>query len=104
MELRPIRPEERALIEHLLSFVKQGNRFKIPQEVGKLGDDGIKLSTRGEHKDDLVEADYKDSDRRDVVITLTINQYDELYELDFWKTDFSSLQAYPEPKNVKRAK
>src|SRR5436305_1912821 len=101
MAPRPIRPEERALIEHLLGLIKGGNRYRIPQEVDNLGDTGIQLSSRGEHADDLVEADYKDTDGRDVLITLTTNQYDELYELDIWKTDFSPLQRYPEPDKVK---
>lgn len=103
MELRPIKAEERALIEHLLGFLKNGDRYMIPQEVGNLGEVGIQLSSRGEHKDDLVEADYKDSDGREVFITLTINQYDELFELDFWKTDFSSMKVYPAPDKVKRS-
>jgi hypothetical protein len=101
MALRPIKPEERALLAHLLSLAKGGNRYTIPQEVEKLGDTGIQLSSRGEHANDLVEADYKDTDGRDVFITLTTNQYDELYELDIWKTDFSPLQCYPEPGKVK---
>src|SRR5947208_419392 len=103
MALRPLRPEERALIEHLLSLVQGGLRYKIPQEVDNLGDTGIQLSSSGEHADDLVEADYKDTDGRDVLITLTTNQHDELYELDIWKADFSPLQRYPEPDKVKRS-
>ena len=106
MALRPIRQEERALIEHLLGLLKPGHRYKIPEEVENLGDGGtgsIQLSSRGEHAADLVEADYKDADGRDVLITLSANQYDELYDLDMWKTDFSSLQHYPEPGKVKRS-
>jgi hypothetical protein len=101
MALRPIKAEERRLIELLLRLVKAGDRYAIPQEVQKLGDTGIQLSLRGEHANDLVEADYQDVDGRDVLITLTTNQYDELYELDIWKTDFSDLQHYPEPDKVK---
>lgn len=103
MALRPIRPEERTLIEHLLGFVKEGHRYSIPREVENLGDTGIQLSPRGEHAQDLVEADYKDADGREVLITLTTNQYDELYELDLWKTNFSPLLHYPEPDKVKRS-
>jgi hypothetical protein len=101
MALRPIRPEERTLIEHLLSLVKGGQRYKIPEEVENLGETGVQLSSRGEHANDLVEADYKDTDGRDVLITLTTNQHDELYELDIWKTDFSPLQRYPMPDKVR---
>src|ERR1044072_2140005 len=101
MARRPIRPEEQALIAHLLTLAKGGQRYKIPQEVENLGDTGIQLSARGEHANDLIEADYKDTDGRDVLITLTTNQHDELYELDIWKTDFSELRQYPEPGKVR---
>jgi hypothetical protein len=104
MALRPIRPEERALIKHLLSFLERGDRYKIPEQVENLteaGMGGIQLSQRGEHTADIVEADYKDTDGREVLITLTTNQYDELYDLDLWKTDFNPLQRYPEPDKVK---
>jgi hypothetical protein len=104
MALRPIREDERALIKHLLSLVKGGSRYQIPEEVANLtegGMGGIQLATRGEHTADIVEADYKDTDGRDVLITLTMNQYDELFDLDIWKADFSSLQRYPTPDKVK---
>jgi hypothetical protein len=100
MSLRPIKPEERALIQHLLGFLKDGQRYSIPEEVEALGDGAIQLSSRGEHTADLVEADYKDADGRDVYITLSINQFDELYDLDLWKVDFNPLQQYPEPGKV----
>ena len=103
MALRPIKQEERALIEHLLGLLKGGHRYQIPEEVEALGDTGIQLSSRGEHTADLVEADYKDADGREVVITLSANQYDELYDLDIWKEDFSALQHYPEPGKIRRS-
>jgi hypothetical protein len=104
MALRAIRPQERELIRHLLSLVKGGDRYQIPEEVENLtGTEmgGIQLSSRGEHSADLVEADYKDTDGRDVLITLTTNQFNELYDMDIWKADFSELQRYPEPAKVK---
>ena len=104
MALRPIKSEERALIGHLLSLLKSGHQYHIPEEVETLGDPasgGLQLTSRGEHTTDLVEADYKDADGRDVVITLSTNQYNELYDLDIWKTDFSALRRYPEPDMVK---
>lgn len=101
MALRPISAEERALIEHLLRLVKGGQRYAIPQEVENMGETTIQLSQKGEHAADLVEADYKDADGRDVVITLSVNEHDELYDLDIWKADFSALKRYPEPDKVK---
>jgi len=101
MALRPIKQEERVLIEHLLSLRKEGKRYQVPGEVENLGDSAIQLSSKGEHTVDLVEAEYKDTDGRQVLITLSANQFNELYDLDIWKTDFSSLQQYPIPAMVK---
>lgn len=100
MALRPTKPEEHALIRHLLSFLKEGHRYKIPEEVENLGETAIQLSSRGEHFADLVEADYKDRDGREVLITLSVNQFDELFDLEMWKSDFSSIQRYPEAELV----
>jgi len=101
MALRPIRDEERILIEHLLHLRKDAKRYQIPGEVENVGEGAIQLSPRGDHAADLVEAEYKDTDGRQVLITLSANQFDELYDLDIWKTDFSSLQQYPLPAKVK---
>lgn len=106
MVLRAIKPEEKALIEHLLQLANQTDRYSIPEQVADMNDGGmggVQLSSRGEHKDDLVEADCEDSDRCDVFISLTTNQYDELFELDIWREDFATLKRYPEPDNVQLA-
>lgn len=95
MALRPIKPEEHALIKHLLGFLNDGKQYRIPEEVENQGETVIQLSSKGEHAADLVEADYKDADGREVLITLSINQFDDLYDLDMWKSDFSSIQRYP---------
>ena len=104
MALRPIKPEEQSLIAHLLSLVNEGSRYAIPQEVQNMGNAGtgsIQLSSRGDYAANLVEGDYKDADGRDVLITLSTNEYDELYDLDIWKADFSRLAQFPEPEKVK---
>jgi hypothetical protein len=42
-------------------------------------------------------------DQDGVMVSITINtdQHGELYELDFWKTNFSPLSRYPEPSQVR---
>jgi len=45
----------------------------------------------------LVEAEYVDDDGVLVSIAFNLDQKGEPYELDFWKVDFSALQRYPEP-------
>ena len=97
---RPLRPEEKALIEHLLTKVPGGKKYAIPEEAGSLGEYGLQLSDRGEHAEDLVEATFIDEDRRAVYLTLTANDRGELYELDIWKVDFSPLRRYPVPAGL----
>jgi hypothetical protein len=100
MALRPIKPEEKALIEHLLQHIPNGKRYAIPDEVENMGEYGVLLSKKGEHSLDLIEAEYIDEDRRSVLITLTANQHGELFELDIWKTDFNPLRRYPTPDKI----
>jgi hypothetical protein len=103
MSRRPIKNEEKVLIERLLKSIPDGHRFAIPAEVENLGgggSGGIQLAARGEYSEDLVEASYADEDGRTVFITLTVNEFKELYELDLWKVDFSSLIKYPGPADI----
>ncbi|GAB4091549.1 DUF6984 family protein [Flaviaesturariibacter terrae] len=100
---RPIKPEERLLIEHLVSLAPGGRSYAIPGEVENLGEGGlggIQLSGRGT-PEDLVEASYRDEDGKSVLLTLTVNEHGELYDLDIWKMDFSPLLRYPTPDRVR---
>lgn len=45
----------------------------------------------------LVEVRYIDCDRIPVSIALNVDQHGRLYEMDFWKVDFSPLKRYPKP-------
>lgn len=44
---------------------------------------------------ELAKATYVDEDGALVTIALNLDQYGDLFELDFWKVDFSSLIRYP---------
>jgi len=52
----------------------------------------------------LGEASARDSDGVPVFITVIADQFDKLYEIDIWKTDFSRLAAMPEPETLVTAK
>jgi len=43
----------------------------------------------------LAEAQYVDVDNILVIITIYKDYFDNLYEVDFWKVDFSPLIKYP---------
>jgi hypothetical protein len=42
-----------------------------------------------------VEARYTDSDKIPVLISINLDEEGRLFELDFWKVDFSPLKRYP---------
>ena len=46
----------------------------------------------------LAEAQYTDEDGIPVSIVVNADKNNELYELDFWKVDFSPLRRYPKPE------
>jgi len=48
----------------------------------------------------LVEAKYVDSDGVLVSIAVNADNHGQLFELDFWKVDFSPLKRYPKPSDV----
>ncbi len=48
----------------------------------------------------LVEAQYLDSDGVLVSITVNADNHGRLFELDFWKVDFSPLRRYPTPSEL----
>jgi hypothetical protein len=51
--------------------------------------------------DAIAEAEYIDEDGVLVSIALNVDRDGELYEVDFWKVDFSPLQRYPRASEIK---
>ncbi|MGN6645958.1 MAG: DUF6984 family protein [Cytophaga sp.] len=103
---RPIRKEEKILVEFLLSKIDQADHtYTIPEEVEEYGAPGmgsINLNNPNtdQYDSDLIQAEYTDADKIPVVISLTKDQNNQLLDLDFWKSDFSKLVAYPDPKDL----
>jgi hypothetical protein len=48
----------------------------------------------------IAEATYVDADGITVSIELSVDEAGRLFELDFWKVDFSPLRLYPSPELV----
>lgn len=102
---RPIRQNERVLIEFLLSKLNL-NPTDYPiddlvdeYEGGKMG--SISLGGNPDaYGGDLIQAEYIDSDGTPVVITLTRDESGRLLDLDFWKVDFTKLLVYPNPTDL----
>jgi hypothetical protein len=49
----------------------------------------------------LITAEYIDADNVQVFITLNVNTAGKLFELDIFKGDFSPLNEYPKPHELK---
>ena len=105
---RPLRQEEGALIRFLLAGLYSPeilDPILKDSRVTDLQDGGmgsIRFVGGGPSKfsNEMVEAQYRDRD--DVLVSIAINSGDhgELFELDFWKVDFSPLKRYPNPSDV----
>ena len=106
MNHRKIRENERQLIFFLLEKLGLNpEKYPINEDVeeyegGKMGSISMGSPEISLYKDDLIQANYIDSDGVSVVITLTQNTDNQLLDLDFWKVDFSKLLAYPTPEGL----
>jgi len=105
---RPLREEERELIRSLLSRVSASATLENILATSLVADmdDGGMGSIRFVHSKPrsfgkrLAEADYVDSDGGLVSIALNADSKGQLFELDFWKVDFSPLRRYPKPSDL----
>ncbi len=108
-QARSLRDAEKALLTALLSTHPDFHRFVEEIATAKVNDmsDGgmgsVEFIVPGKRSmgATLVEADYVDSDGVLVSIAVSADDRGGLYELDFWKTDFSPLNQYPRPEFVK---
>ena len=108
MQQRPIKKQERLLIQHLLELADGRKDFELPQIVFDLDDDGLQTirlcsDLQACYLHDLIQAKYLDDDNILVLITLTISNTNELYELEFWKVYSHKLITYPSPEKVKHS-
>ena len=105
---RPLREEELVLIRSLHTGVYPAKALECALETSCVMDmqDGGMGSIRfiGDEPHSfgkaLVEAQYLDSDGVLVSIAVNVDKNGQLFELDFWKVDFSPLRRYPKPSDV----
>jgi hypothetical protein len=103
--VRPIRAEERILIEFLLYQLKLKiedypyNTEVEEYEGGIMGSIGLG-KPNAVYQRDLVQVRYVDVDGIPVIITMTLDENKQLLDLDFWKEDFSKLLVYPTPEKI----
>lgn len=105
---RPLRPEESALIRTLLHGVCPEAALEsalttssvVDMQDGGMGSIRFISSEPQSFGKALVEAQYLDSDGVLVSIAVNADKHGELFELDFWKVDFSPLGRYPKPSDI----
>lgn len=100
---RPLRHEEYILLNALLSNYSPylGGKLKdicvADMQDGQMG--SICVATNSNEKRQFgrtfLEAEYVDIDEVLVKISINLDNEGKLYEVDFWKVDFSPLKRYP---------
>jgi len=101
--MRELSKDEETLIIFLLA--KSGNNIAIPQtaitmndsDMGSITFDFNGMETRFEQ---IAGGEFLDEDGVLVDFELTVNSKGELFELDFWKVDFSKLLCFPKPNRI----
>lgn len=48
----------------------------------------------------ISQAEFVDEDGVAVSVTISVDQYGDLYELDVWKVDFSPLKRWPKTEDI----
>lgn len=106
-EPRPLRKEEHDLIVSLLSKaqVEAADTVNDADRVTDMADGrmgGIRFIRPDQRHfgKELARGEYLDSDGILVSVALNSDNHGDLFELDFWKVDFSPLKRYPRPEDL----
>lgn len=106
---RPLREKEAVLIRKLVSGTPfEGKVLRqlseaIVQDMpdGGMGSVHFHKNSTEERKlgKEIAEGSFRDADGVLVSVTLNLDQFGDLFELDIWKVDFSPLVGYPGPED-----
>jgi hypothetical protein len=105
---RAILPRERALLAALLDLSQEAldawlsGSVVIDMDDGGMGSIQFVRESRPERSLGacIAQAEFIDSDGVLVNIVVNLDHLGDLYELDFWKVDFSQLLSYPVPSQL----
>ncbi|WP_425127984.1 DUF6984 family protein [Burkholderia gladioli] len=105
VRVRSLKDNERALLTALIAGRPRaeellGSLANVRvEEMNDGGMGGLRFCTsdaRPRRLDvQLVEKEFIDSDGVPIMVAVNLDEYGELYELDIWKVDFSSLKRFP---------
>ncbi len=106
---RRLRENERNLIAAMLRLestpaeLLSGLNANTVEDMNDGGMGSIRFVGRGAERhlgEAIAEAEYTDDDGVPVIIALNTDTSGRLYEVDFWKVDFSPLRRYPSPSDL----
>lgn len=106
---RALRRDELSLLHKLLATLpKDYERELDVARVMDMSDGGMgsirfisPAQKAKKFRETIIEFDYTDTDGVAVNIAVNIDEDHNLYEIDFWKVDFSPLLTYPNPEQVR---
>lgn len=104
---RPLRSEEKALIRVTTLGSSLGDEWEhsLVEDMLDGGMGSIRFVDQGNRKRRLGatirEAKYVDTDGVEVEISINLDQEGSLFEVDFWKVDFSPFLRYPLANEIK---
>jgi hypothetical protein len=102
---RSLRPIECALIEKMLAAKSATLSSTLVEDMQDGGMGSIRFLSPSKSSRQLgkavARAEYMDEDGIPVSIVVNVDQDGELYEVDFWKVDFSPLRRYPKVSEIK---
>ncbi|MGT2457853.1 DUF6984 family protein [Cupriavidus basilensis] len=104
MTKRRLKPNEISFLIKMLGnrpeVVSLGSQLpqRFVEEMDDGGMGGLTFVSPHENRhigSDLASVEFFDEDGVAVIVTLSLDNYGDLYELDIWKTDFSPLRRLP---------
>ena len=106
---RPLREEEIELISSLIYRTANGEQLKstlqssrvIDMKDANMGSIRFARDERRIFGKVLAEAECTDEDGTCVSIAINADNKGDLFEVDFWKVDFSPLKRYPKPSDLR---
>ena len=99
--MRKINKNEKQLLEFLLKGEIPIPEYVIEMKDGNMGSISFDLKNSESRQGQIISAIYYDTDGVIVDIELTHDKNGNLFELDFWKVDFTPLIRYPKPNDLK---
>lgn len=105
--MRPLEEKEANLVKCLLKntnyeHLDLSGRMVEDMEDGGMG--SIKFiasdDQQGRSAKQVAELLFEDSDNIPISVSVNVDQYGDLFELDIWRVDFNPVQRYPDCSRV----